>query len=404
MSGQQAEQSVGEFSIGGSIHARAPITVPAPPPDEEWDLPNGIAHVHYGEGNAGIRRPVLLADGFNLGPSDLERLFRGLDGGEYTLLTHLRRSGRDVVLIGFGERSASLLDNAKTVTAAIQRTIGERLGNTPLTVGGFSMGGIVARYVLAKLEAQGIDHQTALYFSYDSPHRGAVVPIGLQAFSSFIPSANGFAQQMDSPAAREMLWRHYDPETGTVGVAPEREKFLAELRHVGFWPQRPRLLAVANGRGDGRGPAVPPGQVALASVGERVCPGTTFYTQSEGHEVVVAELKRLLPAAEKTVTTSGLPELDGAPGGTLAPYGILAAALERSGAEVELHHAEVCFVPTVSAVAIRDIDQPDDLYADVDGLPPGESDLDEFLCSSRTTAHTEITEQLGSWLLDRLPY
>lgn len=58
----------------------------------------------------------------------------------------------------------------------------------------------------------------------------------------------------------------------------------------------------------------------------------------------------------------------------------------------------------MSAVAIRDIDQPDDLYADVDGLPPGESDLDEFLCSSRTTAHTEITEQLGSWLLDRLPY
>ncbi|MFD6422431.1 lipase family alpha/beta hydrolase [Streptomyces sp. NPDC060198] len=404
MSGQQAEQGVGEFAVGGAVHAKAMSASPAPRPDEEWELPNGFAHVFHGENHDGIRRPVLLADGFNLGPSDLEKLFQGLDGGgDYALLTEIRRSGRDVVLIGYDERSASIMDNAKTVTAAIQRTIAERQGSAPLTVGGFSMGGIIARYVLAKLEGQGIDHQTALYFSYDTPHRGAVIPIGLQAFSYFIPLANKFARQMDSPAAREMLWRHYDRETETVGVAPEREKFLAELRSVGFWPQIPRLIAVANGRGDGRGPTVDPGQVALASVGELVYPGTTFYTQSEGHEVVVAELKRLFPAAEKTITTSGFPELDGAPGGTLDSYGILAEMLERFGAEIELDHADICFVPTVSAVAIRDVDQPDDLYANVHGLPPEESDLDEFLCSSETTGHTRITGELGGWLLERLP-
>ncbi|MCX5397619.1 triacylglycerol lipase [Streptomyces sp. NBC_00102] len=403
MSGQQAEQGVGEFAVGGAVHAEAPITGPASRPDEEWELPNGFARVFYGENNDGIRKPVLLADGFNLGPSDLEKLFHGLDGGEYALLTEIRRSGRDVVLIGYDERSASILDNAKTVTAAIQRTIAEREGNAPLTVGGFSMGGIITRYVLAKLEGQGIDHQTALYFSYDSPHRGAVIPIGLQAFSYFIPMANKFARQMDSPAAREMLWRHYDPETESVEVAPEREKFLAELRSVGFWPQIPRLIAVANGRGDGLGPAINPGQVALASVGPLIYPGTTFYTQAEGHEAVVAELKRLFLAAGKTITTSGFPELDGAPGGTLDSYGILGAMLEQFGAEIELNHPDICFVPTVSAVAIRDIDQPDDLYANVDGLPPEESDLDEFLCSSETTGHTRITEQLGGWLLERLP-
>lgn len=403
MSGQQAEQGVGEFSVAGSIHAKAPITIPTPQPNEEWDLPNGFAHVFYGENNDGITRPVLMADGFNLGPSDLEELFRGLDGGEYSLVSQIRQTGRDVILIGFDERSASILDNAKTVTAAIQRTIAEREGFTPLTVGGFSMGGIITRYVLAKLESQGIDHQTDLYFSYDSPHRGAVIPIGLQAFSYFIPLANDFAEQMDSAAAREMLWRHYDRETETSGVAPEREKFLAELRSVGFWPQRPRKIAVANGRGDGQGLAINPGQVALASVGERVYPGTTFFTQAEGHEVVVAELKRLFPAAEKTITTSGFPELDGAPGGSLNSYGILGRMLEKFGAEIELHHADVCFVPTVSAVAIRDIDQPDDLYANVDRLPAEESDLDEFLCSSETTGHTQITERLGSWILERLP-
>lgn len=199
-----------------------------------------------------------------------------------------------------------------------------------------------------------------------------------------------------------MLWRHYDSESGTVRVDPEREKFLEVLRGVGGRPRRPRLLAVANGRGNGTGLGVPPGQIALASTGKAVYPGTTLYTQAEGHEVVVAELKRLFPKAEKTITTSGFPALDGAPGGFLDSYGILAGMLKKFGATVDLRHPDVCFVPSVSAVAVRDIDQPADLYADIDGLSPEESEFDEFLCSSATTKHTAITEELCTWLLDRL--
>ncbi|CAM5475491.1 Alpha/beta hydrolase OS=Streptomyces microflavus OX=1919 GN=Smic_47850 PE=4 SV=1 [Streptomyces microflavus] len=176
MSGQQgesAEHGIGAFTLAGSPQATAAGEATAPPADEEWDLPGGFARVHYADGHQGIQRPVLMADGFNLGRSDLDALYLGLEEN-FPLITSLKQRGHDVILLGYDDRGASILDNAQTAIAAIQRTIASRLGNAPLTVGGFSMGGIVTRYALAKLEHQRIDHQTALYFSYDSPHRGAV--------------------------------------------------------------------------------------------------------------------------------------------------------------------------------------------------------------------------------------
>ncbi|MFE3141999.1 hypothetical protein [Streptomyces scopuliridis] len=399
---EQAERSVGEFTLAAPVSAEplVPLPYPVPEPDEQWQLPNGFAHVFYGEGNRGIIRPVIMGDGFNLGKSDLKLLYAGLDR-DFPLLSELRRRGRDVILLGFDERSASVLANAEAAMAAIMRTSAEQLGDAPLTVGGFSMGGLVTRYALARMEMQRIDHRARLYFSYDSPHRGAVVPVGLQAFSHFIPVGNDFARQMNSPAARQMLWRHYDPESGKIGIAPERKQFLEELARIGSWPQIPLKLALANGRADGTGLTIPPGETALKV--ERIYPGTTFYAQAQGKDVIVAELKRRFPPAEKTITTNEFPELDGAPGGTLRSYGILADALKKAGAKVDLRHESICFVPSVSAVAIRDIDQQKDLYVNIDDLVPEESEFDEFVCSSDTTAHTAITQELGEWLLDRLP-
>ncbi|MFI9056621.1 alpha/beta hydrolase [Streptomyces anulatus] len=399
---ETSEPNVGAFTLGGPLTAEpaGPIEVPE---HEEWPLPNGFAWVFPGEGNNGnLVRPVILADGFNLGRSKLDVLYHGLESGGFPFISELRRRGRDVILLGFEERSASILDNAEAALAVILRTSAEQLGDARLVVGGFSMGGIVTRYALAKMERQRMDHRTALYFSYDSPHRGASIPVGVQAFSHFIPFPNDFARQMNSPAAREMLWQHYDKDTEKITVAPERTEFLAALDRVGNWPQIPMKIAVANGRADGIGlPDVKPGEVALRI--DRIYPGTTFYTQAQGDDVTAAYLNRRFPKAEQTVATNGFPELDGAPGGTLHTYKILSGAMEKLGGKIDLRHEDVCFVPTVSAVAIRDIEKQDDLYANVGDLDPQESELDDFLCSSTTTAHTGITEELGTWIMDRLP-
>lgn len=399
---ETTEPNVGSFTLGGSPTARTAGTTQVPEHDE-WPLPHGFAWVFPGEGNrGGLVRPVIMADGFNLGPSKLDELYHGLESGSFPFVSELRRRGRDVILLGFEERSASILDNAETVVAAVMRAGAEQMGGARLVVGGFSMGGIVTRYALAKLEMRRMDHRTGLYFSYDSPHRGASIPVGVQAFSHFIPFPNDFAKQMDSPAARQMLWQHYDKDTGKIGVAPERTQFLDALDKVGGWPRIPRLVAVANGRGDGVGlPDVKPGEVALRI--DRIYPGTTFYTQAQGDEVTAAYLNRRFPEAEKTITTNGFPELDGAPGGTLHTYKILADTIKKLGGQVDLRHEDVCFVPSVSAVAVRDIQKQADLYTNIDELDPQDSELDDFLCSSTTTAHTGITEELCTWIMDRLP-
>ncbi|AJC56627.1 hypothetical protein [Streptomyces sp. 769] len=57
---------------------------------------------------------MLRADGFNTGPSDLDLSWEHLDRRGYPLLDELRRRGRDVVLVGYDERSASILDTART--------------------------------------------------------------------------------------------------------------------------------------------------------------------------------------------------------------------------------------------------------------------------------------------------
>ncbi|MFE1925031.1 esterase/lipase family protein [Streptomyces asoensis] len=399
---ETAEPNAGTFTLGTPLTTASPTAVTVPE-HEEWPLPHGFAWVFPGEDNGGgIRRPVIMADGFNLGRSELDKLYQGLEGGEFPLVSELRRRNRDVILVGFEERSASIMTNAETATAAIMRASAEQLGDARLVVGGFSMGGIVTRYALARLEMQRMDHRTGLYFSWDSPHRGASIPVGVQAFAYFIPFPNDFAKQMNSPAARQMLWRHYDKDTGKIGVAPERTAFLAELERIGNWPRIPRLLGLANGRADGIGlPEVKPGEVALRVDG--IYPGTTFYTQAQGDDVTAAYLNRRLPQAEKTVTTNGFPELDGAPGGTLHTYEILADTLRKLGGTVDLRHEDVCFVPSVSAVAVRDIEKQSDLYVNIDELSPEESEFDDFVLSSTTTPHTAISEELCTWLLDRLP-
>ncbi|MFH8366406.1 hypothetical protein [Streptomyces sp. NPDC018031] len=375
----------------------------APEPDEVWRLPSGTAWIYYGHGRRGLARPVVLADGFSTGPTELDLAWELLDRGAYPFLTRLRESGRGLVLTGFDERSASVPANAENVRAAVLRAIARRRGRGALTVGGFSMGGVVSRYALTKLEHEGVDHRTGLYVSYDSPHHGAWLPICLQAFAHYLrPLSGGFSAQINSPAARQLLWRHLAQVGGTPAEDPARTAFLAELRSMGWWPRRCRRIGVANGAGRGTGNGVPAGAEAL-SVGGLVFNGTRLYTQAAGEDPVVGKLRSLV-GRRRTVRAGGLPELDGAPGGLLESFGTLADELDRLG-RTRVHHRSVCFVPTVSALAVRGarLDRQEDLYADLSGLPAEASELDEFRCASTNEAHTLMTEELGSWILDRLP-
>ncbi|MCL9759981.1 hypothetical protein [Frankia sp. AiPa1] len=397
---ERARRAIGP--IGLVTAAGEQPTRLAPKADEEWSLPGGRALVYYGQGNRGIVRPVLLADGFESGPTNFDAVWEHVDGEPHRFATRLREQGRDLILIGFDERSASILNNASTATAAIHQAVTERLGDTRLLVGGFSMGGIVTRYALARMELQRIDHQVGVYLSVDSPHRGATVPIALQAIAHHLAPVNDtLSQLLNSAAARQLLWRHIEEPTGDSSTEDSaRTEFLEQLDRVGGWPRIPRLLGVASGVGTGHRNGVPPGVLALRSNGPWLT-DTQLFTQAGGRDRVVAELRGLL--GEVTVRTNNFPDLDGAPGGTLGSFGILADTLKDAGESVDVSHRSICFVPSVSAVAVRGIETNDDLYVNIDNLPPEESELDDFLCSSTPVPHSALTDEISAWILDRLP-
>ncbi|WP_392671937.1 esterase/lipase family protein [Streptomyces sp. LN785] len=389
------------------LSARPALAEPAAAPDadEEWPLPGGTAWVYYGKGHKQLVKPFITADGFNSGPSKLGELWEYLEGGAYRFISRLRERGYDVIIVGFDERSASILDNSRVAREAIMRAIAQRTGDAPLKVGGFSMGGLVTRHALAKMESEQIDHQTDLYFSYDSPHRGAWIPIALQAFAHYIRDLDSrFSDQINSPAAQQLLWRHIPEWDSTPEQSQQRTAFLQEMERIGEWPMRPRKIAVANGVGTGAGNGINPSDLAVEGKGLSVS-GTKLYTQASGSKELVAKL-RVVTLKTNEVRTSELPAIDGAPGGTLEGFGILADGLNELdpwlGFKTDVPIRSHCFVPAVSAVDIRDVATDQDLYAPIDDMSPGDSRLDDFKLASQNEGHTLVTEELCSWIIERL--
>ncbi|MBD0694740.1 esterase/lipase family protein [Streptomyces sp. CBMA123] len=405
------KQAADAFTSGAPIIlAPGPRTTDrtAPTPDATWELPHGTARVYYGEGNSKLTRPVLIADGFSSGPTDINLTWELLEHGPYPLLSEIRRRGRDVVLIGYHERSAPILQNAETVVAAVTEANNRRDGEHPLAVGGFSMGGLVTRYALAKMETTGEQHQTQLYFSWDSPHTGAWIPIALQAFAHYIKKINpAFSDQINSPAAQELLSQHIANWDDKPAPSERRIAFLRALEAVGNWPRARelRLIALANGPDTGVGNGIRPGADALTGKGATIS-GTKLRTQSEGESQVVANL-RVLTAPNREVLTSGLPDIDGAPGGTLAGFGILADKLNELppllGFGVTNPIREHCFVPAVSAIAAREPATHDDLYTPIKDEDLDRSPFFAVKFASQSEMHTLVTEELSTWFLGQLP-
>ncbi|MEU3619806.1 hypothetical protein ABZ725_47105 [Streptomyces sp. NPDC006872] len=410
-------------NIWGTPPGSERAAVQPAPWDTKWDLrtvtTSGTAWVFYSSpGQTAVKRPVILADGFAPEGTDVDNLYDGLERGDYPFASKLREAGFDLILLGFADRTASVLDNAEVAIQCIMQTIVEREGDAPLTVGGFSMGGLVTRYALAKMERQRMQHEVSTYLSYDTPHRGAWLPLGVQAFAHYVkahwggegkPLYNLYSDLINSPAARQMLRWHLATGTDTTldvaaGQDKARTEFLDALERMGDWPQIPRLLGVANGTGTGAGNNIPAGSPAMDAPGPKV--GAQLLTQGEGRKTV-AEMQK--PGQDEvSINTTGFPELDGAPGGLFpellggaSNFGVAAmlANLINIPNEAELAYNASCFVPTISSVAVADIDNHDALYRKIDAE---HSDLHDFRCATANEGHTVMTRELGEWIVTKL--
>lgn len=163
-------------------------------PSEKWPLPSGQAWV-FTAGES-LLMPVILVADAQAGQPDMAALVAGLDDAAYSFLLALRSARRDLIVVGYADEG-QIRSSAKTVTDCVMRAIAEKVSDSPLAVGGLGRGALAARYGLAMLERQRLDHQTATYFSYD-------------------------------------------------GVAPSTDE-ATELARMGGWPYRPMKLKAVSG-------------------------------------------------------------------------------------------------------------------------------------------------------------
>lgn len=237
-----------------------------------------------------VTKPVILIDGFDHNNERLaEELYeKGLayteaNGQPKNFGTELRAAGYDVVVMDMPNvegtpirlgpftytpilrRSGSdyIERNGLTLVSLIEE-LNDQLqaaGSTEeIVVVGPSMGGQIARYALAYMEANSISHRTRLFVALDSPHNGANIPIGLQRFIRHYADDTqdsklvDILQSLDSPASREMTAQYYDfdgtnASTTPFAPHPERPAFLGNLNALrpGGFPANVRRVAVTNG-------------------------------------------------------------------------------------------------------------------------------------------------------------
>jgi len=237
-----------------------------------------------------LDQPLIVVEGFDawqiISPDEPESNFSFLDfirgsgvgeinipiGGQ-TLNDALEAAGYDLIFVDFDDGTTYIQRNAYLLQTVIDSVNTLKAGSAnpqPNVILGMSMGGLVARYALRDMELNSQNHDTRLYVSHDAPHRGANVPVGVQAmirhlavqglsgglpglkFTLFtlpdsVPQLISAIALQESPAAKQMLTYQVSGFGNFLGYDNyEHINFINELQSMGY-PQLTRNIAIANG-------------------------------------------------------------------------------------------------------------------------------------------------------------
>lgn len=353
------------------------------------------AYVFLGDGHTQITSPIVFVEGFDVYANDPVRRRTWQDMyqlvAEEGVADELRARGFDIVLHKLHDAAGYVQRNA----FALEHLLG-RLGalmppGAQIDVVGPSMGGLIARYALAYMEQQGLGHRVRTYVSYDTPHRGANIPLGDQLFIYFFSDDSEFAQlaldALNSPAARQQLIYQYKAVVLDKRLDPLREALKAELDALGY-PTAVRRVALADGSGHGqpqRGNEragfeyMQPGdQILEYSYREKnlglvtlSLRGNAWAVPNGGSDIQIFEglkssLFGILDYHRLNVYVGGTDPVDSAPGGTRASQQEI-AAIDPSYGQIYTSFPTHSWIPTTSA-----LDLPiDDLYYNIEADPAG---------------------------------
>jgi hypothetical protein len=364
----------------------------------------GDAFVYLADGHTAVTRPVVILEGFDLDNSlNWDELYALLN--DENLLEDLRASGYDAVVLNFDDATDYIQRNALLTVELIEQVQAMILPQQQFPLVGASMGGLVGRYALAWMETNAVAHRVATFMTFDTPHRGANIPLGIQYWLDFFSDASTDAafllSRLDTPAARQMLVYHHTTPPGATGEAdPLRAQFVADLAAAGDYPANPRLLAVANGSAAMADQGFAAGDQIIeweANIALAAVTGNVWAVPDGGSTQIFDGVYFVLFGANESldvIVSSTLP-YDNAPGGSRNSMAQMDSVDAPLGDIVALHDSH-CFIPTVSAL---DVDTGD-LFHDVAGDPAllSKTPFDAVYFPLVNQPHVDVTPANAVWI------
>jgi len=368
----------------------------------------GEAYVYLAPGHTSVTNPVVVVEGFDIDDTlNWDELYELLN--DENLLEDLRTAGYDAVVLNFTDGTAPIQRNAFMLVELLQQIQSMIAPQAKYALVGASMGGLVSRYALAYMEDTAIPHRVATFVSFDTPHNGANIPLGLQWWLDFFgPESDAAAfllSRLDTPAARQMLvYHHAFSPSSTPGADALRASFESDLAAVGDFPAQPRLVAVANGSGNSAGQGFNAGDqiiqyeynIGLANVIGNcwAVPDGTGGTIFDGLYFILFVQNRSL-----TVTlTTGAP-YDNAPGGSRNSMAQMDSTEAPVGDIIALHD-DHCFIPTISAL---DVNTTNLFYnAAADPNLVSNTPFDAVYVPLANQPHVDVTPENKTWLLSEI--
>ncbi len=365
-----------------------------------------------------MNRPFVIIEGLDIstdlygsfGRSQFESVFRSTSlGGGGDFWEILLNAGVDLYLVDFKSFDVTIENQSALLIQAMTWLWENRTARTvPFRVTGASMGGLIGRLALGLAEENNIDHHTSHFASLDSPHKGALIPLGIQGvlhfWSEFSSSVAELLSTLQWKSVKQVLLRVMtERESGTIAAPLADYTSFMDL-YGRYVPDRPETMAFSNGSALGEAQISDPFFRSMFSFSwDPWGPGNfvvkiTSFDQPPHHMVYNENYLGFFFTLDEKNYSANLSNIEAAPGGTRDTYsqlqyelGPALDALGHSNAPPAtiVDQGQHCFIPLASAV-----DLSLDMTASYGAweLPGGilTSSFDRIYMASENTEHVDL--------------
>ena len=263
---------IGMYAQEDTIIMTSTLGFDCPINEPNYSPSEGRVSIRYADSKfRKITKPIIVVEGFESALKDYGIIgYHGIVSGhiidedmneQYPWLNEMRflfdslhDNGYDIIYVDHKDPKTWIQNNGLSVIKVIQY-VNTQLkingSNEKTIVMGASMGGLIVRYALRKMELDTCCHNTRLYVTFDTPHQGANIPPGIQHFVNDLgrhindDAKESYEKAINSPAARQMLVYHIESSAAT-----DRYNWQHLMDSIGH-PQNCRQIALISGSEQG---------------------------------------------------------------------------------------------------------------------------------------------------------